>query len=159
MAVRSMFCWFTMTCCRKTIHQELKKAWNLTVWIIMMKGYWRFATGWNRSSQFVFIDRNWNSEYSRLGTRIGIWLALLSTLTQSHVTSNHYESLQKFQGGAAFSFGSINSPFIQIFLRNSFFSISDIHIFLYWLIERSQVNQMFITTFWFHSKLAMDKTK
>ena len=31
-------------------------------------------------------------------TKIGIWLARTSTLTQSHVIFNHYKCLQRFQG-------------------------------------------------------------
>ena len=30
-------------------------------------------------------------------TRIGIWLAGISTPTQSHVISNHYKSSERFQ--------------------------------------------------------------
>ena len=38
----------------------------------------------------------------RVVTLTGIWLFRLSTLTQIHAISNHYKTLQKFQGRSAF---------------------------------------------------------
>ena len=49
----------------------------------------------------VFFDRrNSNSECPRQCpvTRIGIWLARITILTQCHVISNHYKSSERFQG-------------------------------------------------------------
>ena len=43
----------------------------------------------------------------------------------------------------------------QIFLRNSFFSNADIHMFLYWFIGCLQMNQICITSCWFHRKLVI----
>ena len=42
-----------------------------------------------------------------------------------------------------------------------FFSNTDIHRFLwlYSLIESLQVNRMYVTSFWFHSKLVLDKAR
>ena len=52
----------------------------------------------------------------------------------------------------------------QIFLNILFFSNTDIHRFLYSLIECLQVNQKYVTSFWFKikdldSKLVLEKTK
>ena len=80
--------------------------------------------------------------------RVDIWLARLSTLTQSHPVSNYFESLQKFQGRSEFWFDRYAKT--QILLRNSFFSNTEIHMFLCWLNDCLKVNQMFIAAFWFH---------
>ena len=45
----------------------------------------------------------------------GIWLTPWKTLTQSHTISNHYESLEKFQGKSAFWFGWKDALKIKIF--------------------------------------------
>ena len=49
----------------------------------------------------------------------------------------------------------------QILLKILFFSNTDIHRFL-WLylwIEFLQINRMYVTSFWFHSKLVLEKGK
>ena len=51
---------------------------------------------------------------TRATIRFGIWLATLSTMTQSHAISNHYARLQKFQESPTFWFGWINALKIKI---------------------------------------------
>ena len=77
---------------------------------------------------------------------------------KSHVISNHYKSLERFQGKICILIWLHRCTENQIFLRNSFFSNADIHMFLYWFIERLQVNRMHVASFWFYRKLIM-KTK
>ena len=50
------------------------------------------------SLSFFFDRRNWNSECPwQWIARIGIWLAGISTLTQSHLISIHYKSSERLQ--------------------------------------------------------------
>ena len=58
--------------CWKSIYQEIKKSCNVTVWSIIVKDHWSFATGQVSS----FIDRrSWNSECP------GLWYELVFELT------------------------------------------------------------------------------
>ena len=49
----------------------------------------------------------------------------------------------------------------QVFLKTLFFSNTDIRRFLriYSVIECLQVNRMYVTSFWSHSKLVLEKAK
>ena len=61
----------------KTICQEIKKvkAWDVTVWSIMVKGYRSFVVLGNCSSKFVLLTEGAqivNAQTTRAVTRIGI---------------------------------------------------------------------------------------
>ena len=47
----------------------------------------------------------------------------------------------------------------QIFLMNLFFTNANIYRLLYSLIECWQINRMYVTSFWFHSKFVLEKAK
>ena len=67
----------------------------------------------------------------------------------------------KFQGRLAFWFTYIGELKIKYFLKILFLSNTDIHRFLwlYSLIACLQINRKYVTSFWFHSKLVMEKAK
>ena len=59
-----------MVCCLKGICQGIKKvkAWNVTVWNIMVQDHQAFVTASNLSSKLVLINRkNSNTECQELG--------------------------------------------------------------------------------------------
>ena len=88
-------------------------------WTRLFEASWWNVTVWNGSCKFAFLTgepETMNAEGSEMA-RIGIWLAGTSTLTQSHVISNHYNSLQRFQGRSAFSCGKIDALKIQLSLK------------------------------------------
>ena len=83
-------------------------------WRRLMAGTWLFGASWWKFvkalllceivhvSFFFFHRRNWNSECpGKAVAKIGIWLAGVSTPTQSYVISNHYEISERFQGKSA----------------------------------------------------------
>ena len=63
---------------------------------------WWNVTVWNGSYRFAFLTRGAEIVNTRAVTRIGIWLAGISTFTQGHVICKHCKSLQRFQGVSAF---------------------------------------------------------
>ena len=84
-------------------------------------------------SSLFFLDwRNWN----RAVTRTGVWLAGISTLTQSHVISNDYKRLARFQGKSASQFGYIDALKIKYFWETHF---SQMLIFTCFFIDSSNV--------------------
>ena len=137
-----------MACCWKSIYQELKKA---GMWLLGAL-LWKIIKSLVACQvlKFVFIDKgSWNSECPEL------WYALVFELTsytkytdtKAGAISNHFESLQKFQGRSAFWFSYKDKLKIK-FLKILFFSNTDIHRFLwvYSLIKCLQINRTYVTS-------------
>ena len=113
---------FTMVYCWKTPDQELK-AWDVTVWGIMFKGYQNFALVWTCSSKFVFIDRRSPNTESDNG-QVGIWLVRLNTL-QWHRVMSPLIVMNVYRNSKQGLYFIVKN---QIFLRNSLFSNTDLVI-------------------------------
>ena len=110
---------------------------HVIVWSITVKSYQSIVVVWNVSSKFVFIERRTsNSECPDCQGcgKIGIWLARLSICWHRVMSSPIVmRVIRNFIEGLHFI--AVN----QIFLRNSFFSNTNTHRFLYSLL----INWMF----------------
>ena len=99
-----------------------------------------------------FIDKKnskvVDAQTARAVTRVGSWLARLNIHWHRVMSSPIVKKVYRnFTDGLHFIAEN------QIFLPNSFFSKTDSHMFLYWLIKCLHVNRMPITNFWYRGKL------
>ena len=106
---------------------------------------------------FCFDRRNW---MSRAVTRIGIWLARISTSIRILVISDHNDNPCHLKSleismNVCILIWLHRSMENHIFLKNSFFSNVNIHMFIYWFIGCLQVTWLCITSCWFYRKLVM----
>ena len=112
MAFIGMLCRFTISCGSLLLKERVPKlkevnARNVTVLSMMEESPGSFVTIWKRLRKLVIWQEQLKQWISRAVTRIGIWLTGTSTITRSHVISNHYKSLQKFQQRSTIEFGNL----------------------------------------------------